>query len=381
LVEILDDGDAGSFSFSSATFEGREDAGVVLVTVTRLGGSRNITTVSYATSDGTAAADDDFEDTIGVVEFLDTETSKTISIPLTNDTIYEATDETFTVTLSAPTGGAMLGVTPTTTVTILDDGDAGTFEFTAAAFTGREDDGTIGVTVTRLGGSSSDVIVKYSTSDDTATGGADYTSVTLGELTFAEGVTEVVAFISITNDTTYEVDESFGVSLVEATGGSLIGSKLNSTSVTITDDGDAGTFEFSSSTFSGKEDSGAIAVTITRLGGMSGKVTIEYNTADDTATAPEDYAASGGCITFEDGETSQTVMVPVKNDTVFESPDETFTVLLSNATNGALLNDAGANASATVRDDGDAGTFAFTVSVHDRRRPWPRQDRRKSYRR
>jgi len=142
----------------------------------------------------------------------------------------------------------------------------------------------------------------------------------------------------------------------------LVGA-LNSTEVTITDDGDAGTFEFSASEFSGKEDSGAIAVTITRLGGASGNVTIDINTADDVAVAGQDFTTSGGCLTFEDGETEQIFTVKITNDTVFESPDEAFKVLLSAPTNGALLKESGSSASVTIVDDGDAGTFLFTKSV------------------
>jgi len=46
--------------------------------------------------------------------------SQTISIPITDDLIFEG-NETFTVALSDPTGGAGLGSIPSTTVTITDN--------------------------------------------------------------------------------------------------------------------------------------------------------------------------------------------------------------------------------------------------------------------
>ena len=57
----------------------------------------------------------------------------------------------------------------------------------------------------------------------------------------------------------------------------------------------------------------------------SGKtVTVDYATADGTATQPADYTQTSGTLTFTPGETSKTITVPVKGDTLDE-PDETFT--------------------------------------------------------
>jgi hypothetical protein len=91
-VYIDDDGDAGEFSFSSATFRASEDSQLAFLTVIRTGGSRNATSVTYTTSDGTATGDADFEQTSEVVYFMDRETSKTITIAITNDTTYESPD-------------------------------------------------------------------------------------------------------------------------------------------------------------------------------------------------------------------------------------------------------------------------------------------------
>ena len=67
-------------------------------------------------------------------------------------------------------------------------------------------------------------------------------------------------------------------------------------------------------------------------------VTVNYATSDGTATAPSDYTATSGTLTFSPGITTQTVTVPVIGDTSLES-DETFTVTLSSP-NGAALGTA-----------------------------------------
>ena len=69
-------------------------------------------------------------------------------------------------------------------------------------------------------------------------------------------------------------------------------------------------------------------------------VTVNYATADGTATAPSDYQAVSGTLTFAPGEISKTVTVLVNGDTTVE-PTETFTVNLSGAVNGTILGGTG----------------------------------------
>ena len=59
-------------------------------------------------------------------------------------------------------------------------------------------------------------------------------------------------------------------------------------------------------------------------------ITVNYATANGTATAGSDYTAKTGTLTFAPGITTQTVTVAVAGDTALEG-NETFTVNLSNA--------------------------------------------------
>ena len=82
---------------------------------------------------------------------------------------------------------------------------------------------------------------------------------------------------------------------------------------------------------------------------LLGPVTVEYATADGTATSPADYASQAGTLTYSPGDTDKTITVPVNGDTTFEA-NETFTVNLSNALGeGALIN--GAQATGTIQND------------------------------
>ncbi len=87
-------------------------------------------------------------------------------------------------------------------------------------------------------------------------------------------------------------------------------------------------------------------------------VTVNYATADGTATAGSDYVAVGAtALTFTPGQTTQTVTVVVNGDTMNE-PNETFFVNLSNPTNAFITDSQGQG---TIIND-DATTVTFTVT-------------------
>ena len=129
LNGILDGSIRVQFSTSSYSVnEGDTDA---ILTVTRTGDSSSSAAVTYATSDqagltncnvagtGIASSRCDYSTTSGTVQFAPGEVSKTVYIPIVDDAYAEG-NESFTVTLSTPTG-ALLGLTPSATVTIIDN--------------------------------------------------------------------------------------------------------------------------------------------------------------------------------------------------------------------------------------------------------------------
>jgi dienelactone hydrolase len=76
-------------------------------------------TLDYATSNVTATADVDYVATNGTLSFAEGEMTKTLTLPVLYDEVPEE-DEQFRVTLSNPTGGAILGPYATATISILD---------------------------------------------------------------------------------------------------------------------------------------------------------------------------------------------------------------------------------------------------------------------
>ena len=91
------------------------------------------------------------------------------------------------------------------------------------------------------------------------------------------------------------------------------------------------------------------------------QVTVDYATADDTATAGTDYTAQTGQLTFAVGETVKTITVAVTGDTLVEEY-ETFTVTLSNPV-GAELGRATAAGYIIDNVAGDETGSGITLSV------------------
>lgn len=107
--------------FSTPTLSVAEDGGAAQLVVNRGGSSVGTATVDYATSNGTATQKSDYTIKLGTLTFADGETTKTLEVPIVDDVFVEGS-ETFTVTLSNPTGANVhLGGNTSTVVTITDN--------------------------------------------------------------------------------------------------------------------------------------------------------------------------------------------------------------------------------------------------------------------
>jgi glucose/arabinose dehydrogenase len=111
---------AGSLGLESSNYSVTEGTATVSLAIVRTSGSDGSVSVAYRTENGTAIAGSDYSSVSGTLTFLQGETRKTISIPITNDTLREA-PETFNVVIENPTGGAILLAPRTATVTIRDN--------------------------------------------------------------------------------------------------------------------------------------------------------------------------------------------------------------------------------------------------------------------
>lgn len=114
-------GGPGTIRFTGATATVSESAANVALTAERVNGSNGAVSANFATANGTATAGADYQTTTSTVTWGNGDSAdKTTQVPIVGDSVEE-TNETFTATLSAPTGGASIGTPSTRTVTITDD--------------------------------------------------------------------------------------------------------------------------------------------------------------------------------------------------------------------------------------------------------------------
>ncbi|HEX8190020.1 MAG TPA: SBBP repeat-containing protein [Pyrinomonadaceae bacterium] len=114
-------GAASALAFTQTAPSVQEDVTSLTLTVQRTGDTSGAATVDYATSNGTASERSDYTTALGTLRFAAGETAKTIDILINEDSFTEG-NETFTVSLSNPTGGATLSCqTAVATVQITDD--------------------------------------------------------------------------------------------------------------------------------------------------------------------------------------------------------------------------------------------------------------------
>lgn len=107
------------------------------------------------------------------------------------------------------------------------------FQLNASEFTISEDGGVLTATVTRSGSTEGEVTVGFTTSDETAKAGLDY-SLTSGVLTFADGETSKTITVTLLDDAVLEGNESFRISLRNPSGNFGLGG-ANTSNVTIDD--------------------------------------------------------------------------------------------------------------------------------------------------
>lgn len=102
------------------------------------------------------------------------------------------------------------------------------------------------------------------------------------------------------------------------------------------DPASSGMLQFTTNTLKVSEAASTLAVSVERMVGASGPASVNYTTANGSATAGMDYGAVSGTLTWGDGDSaSKTFYIPIIHDGIAE-PTEIFSVLLSSAT-GAVL--------------------------------------------
>ena len=328
-------------SVSDATASEEDDSTIDFVVTLNPASEENVT-VDYATSNGSATAGDDYTAKSGTLAFTAGQTSKTIQVSIIDDTIDDD-NETFTLTLSSPYGAQISDATGTGTISnsepvqdppVEDPPAQDPVVLLTASFANVPSDHN-GENFTFQLSFSENVEAGYARIRDhafTVTGATIDSARRITQGSNQGWNVEVNPTgneaITITLPETTDCDASRAI----CTDDSRKLSHLTSAIVT-------GPPAISVSDATVQEAEEAVLVfSITLSHASSRTVTVDYATSDGTAQAGSDYTAASATLTFNAGETSQTVEVTVLTDSENEG-QETLTLTLSNPSQ-ATLDDA-----------------------------------------
>ncbi|MDW7707086.1 putative Ig domain-containing protein [Xanthomonas euvesicatoria] len=378
---VNDDFPSASIAVSPASVS-ENGATNLLYTVTLNQPSPTALSIGFGVS-GTATSGTDYAAVSSPLVIAAGQTTGTITINPTADSTVEP-DETVVISLNTGSGYTV-GSPNSATGTILNDdqpalsindvsvneGNAGT---TNATFT---------VSLSAPAGAGG-VSFDIATADGTATAGVDYVASSLTGQTIPAGSSSATFTVLVTGDTLAEPNETFFVNLSNVTGASV--SDGQGLGTIVNDDAQPALSIDDVSVNEGNSGTTTATFTVSLSAASGQTVTVNYATADGTATAGSDYVARSGTLSFAPGVTAQGVAVTVNGDTAVE-PNETFSVGLSGASNatiaratgtGTILNDdavvtispaslpaatAGSAYSQTLSASGGTPGYSFVISA------------------
>jgi uncharacterized repeat protein (TIGR01451 family) len=352
---IRNDDNLSALSINDVTLaEGNSGTTSFTFTVTLTPAAAFPVTVNYATADGTAIGGNDYQPASGALTFAPGQTTKSITVLVNGDVTTEP-NETFFVNLFNPGNASISDNQGLGTITN-DDANPSITINDPSVVEGNAGSKSMQFVITMSNPSSSTINVPFTLADGTANVGSDYQT-NSGSFTVIPGALTASLFIGINGDTTVEPDETFFVNL-GATAGATI-AKPQGTGTIINDDGLAlpGISISDVTLAEGNSGTTSFNFTVSLTASSASTVTVNYTTADGSATAPSDYAAKSGVVTFTPGQTSQVVTILVNGDTVFE-PNETFFVNLTAPSNATIID---AQGQGTINNDDVVGSADMSI--------------------
>jgi glucose/arabinose dehydrogenase len=220
----------------------------------------------------------------------------------------------------------------------------------------NEADGSFEFALVRIGGNSQPASASFrvtGTGTSPANSGTDYIGGTLS-VEFAPGEKRKVVSIPLINDNVLEDKETFTILMEGVSGDEVSLGTVRTAKVNILDD-ESDLLDVTVTPVA--ENAGNAIVKLTRSN-KTGFASVKLDTANGTAIAGSDYSAVSQTVTFADGESSKTVLIPIIDDGTGEA-NEQFTISLSNPVGVSLKSQA--PIPVTITDNDAAGLTRDTL--------------------
>ncbi|HEY5914947.1 MAG TPA: Calx-beta domain-containing protein [Verrucomicrobiae bacterium] len=200
VLSVVDDDFApGRINFATTTYSTNEEAGAMVLVVTRSGGNVGVLDIQYASSNLTAVAGDNYLPVSGSFHWDDGDTTpRLVTIPILHDRLVTANRQ-FIVTLFNPSVPGSPGSRIISTNTIVNTDFYGTLQFSATSYNVSEQGGYATITVTRTGGSAETVSASFRTADGTAFDRFNYLQ-TNGSVIFGPGEVSKTFAVRVLDD-------------------------------------------------------------------------------------------------------------------------------------------------------------------------------------
>jgi Domain of unknown function (DUF1906)/Calx-beta domain/RTX calcium-binding nonapeptide repeat (4 copies) len=364
---IADDDTAATTSYSIApgSTTVNENAGSVTFTVTRSGPTPAETLfVSTETGEGSANNGDYTGKLNEQLAFASGETSKTVTVSITNDSVAESS-ETFGLLVQRNSNDPATTFLAKSTFTIADDDTAATtYSLSPGSTTVNENAGTVTFTVTRSGATPAETLFVSTETGEGSANNADYTGKLNEQLAFTSGQTSKTVTVAITNDSVAENSETFGL-LVQRNSSDPASTFLAKSTFTIADDDSAGTiYSVSPSPNPVNENAGTETFTITRSGSLQAETvfasTLQGASNGYDANSSDYNGLVNQQVSFAANQTSAQVTISIINNTTPE-PDESFGFIVQRNSSDPVATFL-AKTSWTIHDD-DAVGNGYSVSA------------------
>jgi hypothetical protein len=274
-----------------------------------------------------------------------TTAAQTVEVAIVDDAVDEP-DEQFILTLSNASAQLAGGSDAlTATGTIVDDDEPSVVAIANATLTEGAAGGAMHFAVSLQPASGYTVNLGYATADATAVAGADYTAAS-GTLTFPAGATARTIAVPVIDDARDEAEETFTVRLSAALNVTRSADAHTATG-TIKDNDDPPELGIADASITEGAAGGAMHFAVALQPASGYTVSVDYATADGTATAGADYTSVSGTLSIAAGATVHTITVAIVDDETVEET-ESFSVTLTDPTHATL---ATATATGTIEND------------------------------